>query len=389
MPLNQTPSSNSAATVGTISVADVRALIGRAAPPAVSVLMPLDPNPNSSEKTRLVLKQLTGEARRLLSNWPGADADELLRSLHDIARDDTWWRGPGRGYAHYISGDGTSMTFRLPIDVAPRAFVNAQFAVRDLLPAITGQDRFCLLSLSQNHVTLYQADRYEMRAVESLAVPGSLREALQYYEHSNDLNTHGGGPFGAGVHGQSSQRDHRKVETLQFLRSVDDAVLDAIGRDNPPPLVLAMVESMAALYRSASHHPLVVDEVVAGNPDRAPAFELHQRAVAAAAPVFAAERNRDLARFDSAGGTPLVSTDVGAVVAGAAVGRVHALLVAGHEPLWGAFDSDSTRVSVHERHQAGDEDLVNRAAIETIAHGGVVHTDVAHLATPMAALFRY
>lgn len=60
---------------------------------------------------------------------------------------------------------------------------------------------------------------------------------------------------------------------------------------------------------------------------------------------------------------------------------------------WGRYDSDRNEVGLHDRAVKGSEDLLNLAAVETLAHGGTVYAlDSDQLPEPessAAALLRF
>ena len=66
------------------------------------------------------------------------------------------------------------------------------------------------------------------------------------------------------------------------------------------------------------------------------------------------------------------------------------------ERSWGTFDEDADEVTIHEDREPGDEDLLDRAALETMLNGGTVYAvkqeamplfiSKLRLRTPMAIL---
>jgi hypothetical protein len=60
------------------------------------------------------------------------------------------------------------------------------------------------------------------------------------------------------------------------------------------------------------------------------------------------------------------------VVAASRDGRVATLFVAADGQRWGTYDESRRRVELHERPTNGAEDLLDRAALETLLHGGTV-----------------
>lgn len=73
-------------------------------------------------------------------------------------------------------------------------------------------------------------------------------------------------------------------------------------------------------------------------------------------------------------------------------GRVGTLFVASGTRRWGAFDPGTGEVDLHDEPEAGDGDLLDFAAIQTILNGGAVYvTDLAEMpnGAEVACLFRY
>ena len=54
-------------------------------------------------------------------------------------------------------------------------------------------------------------------------------------------------------------------------------------------------------------------------------------------------------------------------------GRVESLFVSLGARVWGSFDEEGDEVEVHAERQPGDEDLLDRAALETILNAGTVY----------------
>jgi hypothetical protein len=61
------------------------------------------------------------------------------------------------------------------------------------------------------------------------------------------------------------------------------------------------------------------------------------------------------------------------VVPAARLGRVEELFVAVGRQRWGRFDEVTQRVKVRNEPHAGDQDLLDLAAVQTVLHGGSVY----------------
>ena len=224
--------------------------------------------------------------------------------------------------------------------------------------------------------------------------PNSLADSLRYFEHSNDLNRHGGGQVFRGrpaehVHGQASQRDSRKSELHRYFRGVDESVCDIIGDAADAPLVLAIDAPLLPIYREVTEYPNLAEGIVAGNPDHLQANELHRHAWTVVESYFAQDRERAIARYRDSIGTARCSTFIADIVNGSAEGRVSAIFVGNDRPVWGRVDAETGLVTINSTRRQGDEDLVNRSVAQTLVHGGMAYGQVDLGVHTMAALYRY
>ncbi len=61
-------------------------------------------------------------------------------------------------------------------------------------------------------------------------------------------------------------------------------------------------------------------------------------------------------------------------------------------PLWGCFDAKQATIHIDHEQLPGSEDLLDRACVEVISHGGEVYSvpsEQIKTGAPMAAIFRY
>jgi len=83
---------------------------------------------------------------------------------------------------------------------------------------------------------------------------------------------------------------------------------------------------------------------------------------------------------------------VSAIVPEAYAGRIESLLLALDQQQWGTFDPTTSTLSLHERAEVGDEDLLNNVSTQTILYGGAVYAmEQRNMPdkTVLAAAYRY
>jgi hypothetical protein len=158
------------------------------------------------------------------------------------------------------------------------------------------------------------------------------------------------------------------------------------------PLVLACVDNLFASYRQANSYPHLFPEYVAGSPDRTSESVLHSQAWPLVASSFQKAHQFNLARLWDSWGQGHMSADVEHIVPAAYQGRVDTLFIATVGRQWGFFNNSTGKVHLSGQAVPQSQDLMNLAAIYTLANGGAVFTLLPEefpADIELAALLRY
>ena len=355
--------------------------------PCVSVQMTTHRSGPETLKGPIQLRNLLDTAEGL-----GATA-ELLAPLRELLDDDDFWQHQAEGLVLY-SAPGTFCRFRVPVEMPEHVEVSDTFRVRPLVPLVSDHDQFRVLAISQHSVRLFDADRYRIEELDLDGVPASMQEALAYDDDFPRLHRKGGGAQHLHAHGAEEEQSGAELE--RFFRAVDHALHEKFGVTGTP-LVLACVNHYQPVFASVSTaHTHVLDDVVEGNHERSSAQDLHAAAWEIANRHLSQDgRRASWQRFQDGLGTGLTATDLPTVVLSAAVGRVDPVFVAPGPSVYGSVDVDSSTVRVAESDSPAGElrvDLVDRALLDTLRHGGsVLSVDASDLpdGAEVAALLRY
>lgn len=376
----------------------------------ISLYMPTYRNESDWSQNTTRLKNLLRDARNQLrdQDYREDEIDDILADARQLLDRTGFWReNIGDGLALFIGRTFTD-AFRLPLTFDEVAVVEQQFHLKPLFPLIAANNRFYLLTLSQNDVRLYQGTHQGISEIESTEIPGSILEALRTDDDAEpglqshvqnrasgtdgermDAAFHGhGGGGGDDVSGEPQD------ELKRFFREVDESVNEYLTEESVP-LVLAGVSEYLPMYREInSYASLIDDQIVAGNPASFSVDTLHGKAWDIVEPVFLQAEKEELDRFEQLyyQDEDMASDDFHEVIPGCAYSRVDTLFVPVGEHRWGRFDSDTNTVQVHETQQPGDGDLLNYAAVSAYLNGATVHA-----LTPekmpggrsIAATFRY
>jgi len=351
---------------------------------------------------QLKLRHALQEIERRLKPYGlhAREREQLMAPLEALLDNESFWLHAARGLAIFRSPD-LFRTYRLPNTLREQVMVGEHFSLKPLFPFISGDNRFYVLALSQNEVRLFEATRSSVRLLDLPdTVPQSLAQTLQYDEAENQLEYHSsasgatvgrGGRHPAIFHGQGVGIDDTKDHLQRYCQQIDRGLHDLLHAEEEP-LVLVGVEYLQSIYRQINSYPHLLAVGVAGNPDRLKAEAIHRQAWGVVEAFFQRPRQEAVARYQQYRETERASAEVSKILPAAYYGQVESLFVAGDRELWGRFDQANNIMYIHREAANGDEDLLDRAAVQTFLHEGVVYV-VEQAEMPdcalMAAVFRY
>jgi hypothetical protein len=366
-------------TIGEIDLlgdADLAELVHHVGPAHVSLFMPAHRAGPDTRQDPIRFRNVLSRASTLLTEQEGMtarEADELLAPVRELGDDTGFWQHQADSLAVYVA-PGLMRSFRVPLELDENVAVGPRFRLRPLLPLLAGDGHYLVLAVSQNEVRLYAGTRFTIAELEPGPIPTSMADALSHEDPEAQLQFRSGGESGMfHGHGEGAEVDKKRLE--RYLRTVAHGLVERIGSGRRTPLVLASVGYYVPIFAGVSDYPALAERAVEGNPENRSAQDLHAAAWEIVAPAFEAARREAVEALQRAEGTGQTSTDVASVVQAAHEGRVNTLFLAGDSPAWGRLDGGSpATVEVHDTYQAGDDDLLDRAASETLLAGGTVYT---------------
>jgi hypothetical protein len=193
-----------------------------------------------------------------------------------------------------------------------------------------------------------------------------------------------GGTGEAIYHGQGGPAERDDVDVANFFTRQVDPVVSRWLRESDAPLVLACVDRLAPIYRSANTYAHLIDGHVSGSPAERSDDELRERAWQVVAPTLQKIEKDARRKFEDLAGSDRTSTTAQRILEAASQGRVETLFV-----------SADVATAPNARHN--EEGIVSRSAsqveeatVGTIRHGGqVLAVDQPPGSSLLAAVFRY
>jgi len=375
---------------------DIETLAGQDTGLCFSLFVPTARSGARTQKAAIHLKNVLAEAERLGAAHDGAttkDVRELLEPARALVEDEDFWNQQREGLGLFVA-NGTWVKHRLPHSVPALAYVGERFCVRPLLPALSNEDRFYVLALSQGAVRLFECTRSTEREVDLAGMPTQLEDVVGYDYEEKTLQHHtssksAGARPAANFHGHGRAKDKDEEELKRFLHAVDDGLLERIT-DRNAPLVIAAVEHVAVLFRELTAHTNVLDSGLTGSPDTARPEELHAEALEFVLPHLESRRRAAVETVEGAVSTGKAVTQLADALGLLHEGRVSTLLVRESGPVWGREAGGA--VETHEQREDGDDDLLDLAVHRALATGAEVHavpdSDLPDAAL-LAAFLRY
>lgn len=374
-----------------LSRASIEPLVRHEGSLAVSLYMPVRfQTKEDARESAVHLKHLvqTAEAQVLACESVEAKARALLARLEQFATGET---PPltAPGIALFAAHDFFRV-FELGAQVAEQVTVGPHFEVKRLL-GLMSVGPFYVLALSQKHVRLLRASAQGIEEVEVHDAPENLFATFENENFERQLQFHTASrPDMVNARISHGGAREPKGRILEFFRKVDRGVTETIQNHNTP-LVLASVNYLRPLYHEVSAYPALLKEALPGNADYLKAEELLAAGQAVIRRHLETENYTHFASYQQLKGTEQASGNSREIVASSDQGRVLFLFVPEGAVQWGRVDA-LREVHLHAQREAGDEELVNHAAVKTLACGGQVRVlppSEFDEGVRMAAIFRY
>jgi hypothetical protein len=387
--------------VDIIDLGKLQDLLQKKANLCVSLYMPTHPVGREQQQDPIRLKNLLSETRAELAKrgLRHPEVETLIEPAERLLSNSSFWQHQSQGLAMFIADD-IFQTYRLPLRFEPFVAIAENFHIKPILPLVSGNQDFYILAISQNEIRFLHGDRFDIAEVDLESIPTSLQEALWFDDPERQLQFHTGTAASSGVggarpsifHGHGVTDDDAKIELLRYFQKVNQGLMNLL-RDEQAPLVLAGVDYLLPIYRSANDYPYLVEDAIIGNPDELSAEELHRAAWRLVKPIVRKELHESLDRYQELMGTNsgLSSNQIEEIVPAAFHGRIDTLFVTLGAQVWGTYDGDEMAAEVNNNYQPGDQDLLDFAASNTILNGGNVYAlEIERMPDELvAAIFRF
>jgi len=343
--------------------------------------------------------QLQEASRRLgEKGHDQAFVERLLEPGYDLIRNNEFWTRLSPGLAVFIA-DGFFKYIKMPLAPAEETLVlEPSFYVTPLVQILASSEYFYLLVISKQCAKLFKADAWGMQIVP-VELPQSIEEVKRV--SGLDATTFRSGSSGSraprysqegSYHGAGGGNPDGKDNMLVYFEAVDDILWEKVFNKENAPLVLAGVEYVLPIYRSACDYHNVWPEALTGNRDQQETTSLYQEAKQLMQPYFEQRQNKALNLYLNNSANARTSSIAADVIPATYYSQVSHLFVCKGEHIWGTFDEMSNELNFHDTPDQGGEDLLDNAVEKTLANGGEVfllEREKMPAESQIAAIMRY
>ncbi len=357
----------------------LKSLIAQQGKWCVSLYMPTHRAGREQQQDPIRLKNLLAQAEtKLLANGlRRPEIQKLMQPAEELLWNKDFWQHPGDGLAIFLTNDSHKI-YRLPVQFKEQLSTGTSFHFKPLLPCLGRGIKFYVLALSLNNIRLFEGNADTISEIQ-LNFPTSMEEALWTDDPEKHLNMHSGsistgeGKGGAGIFHGHNPADDEKKNILRFFQSVNDGLND-LQEEKNIPMVLAGVEYLLPIFREASSHQNLLEDVIEGNPDRENLTELHEKAWKIIRPLFEESQKKAFEKFEQLNGqkSDLATSDLQEAVKAAVIGQVETIFVPLESQKWGRYDAANHKVTLRDKPEPQDEDLFDFAATQTLLNSGQV-----------------
>lgn len=360
----------------------------------ISIFLPTHKAGEDVQKDPICFKNLLVEAEKKLKDrgMKSRDIENFLEGPRKLLDQPSFWRHNDNGLAVFITDDGFKY-YRIPYSFSDKVMLDNHFLITPLIPMITLEGTFCILTLSQKNIRFLRCTRNDFELINMGKTPTSMEEFLKFDVYHPNLQHHAGqgGNRNAIFHGHGGAKDTDTKEVENYLKTVENHVTSFLKKSNDP-LLLAGIDKAIDIYKKVNHYNRLLDQSVSGNPDPKSDKELKDEAWEVIKSYFLQDMFHDIERFGDLSGSNKRSDNLTKIVEAAYYGKIDSLFIPIDAYSWGWFDQDRNTVHHSAEPQKRDHDLINMAAIKTLIQDGDVYAlDKENMPndSSIAAIFRY
>jgi hypothetical protein len=361
-----------------LSIYQLRELLDTPTPPCISLYQPTHRRHPDNQQDPIRYRNLVDQAEASLRReYPGREVRPLLDPFRALQDDREFWNHALDGLAVF-GAPGVFRAYRLQRTVPELTVVAESYHTKPLLRFVQSADRYQVLGLGRDAVLMWEGNRDVLDPIDPAdEVPRSVGVVLGE---------------GAAPRGPGFANDPADIDTEQFFRAVDRAVLEQHSRPSGLPLVLVALAENQEVFRRFSQSPFLLADGVRFDPGSLAPERLREEVWGVVQPRYL-QRLADLVgAFEEARSKHQASGDPSDIAQAAVASRVATLLVEAQRELPGHLDPATGRIEHADLAHPAVDDLLDDLAELVLQRGGevvVVPADRMPTQSGAAAIYRF
>jgi hypothetical protein len=359
---------------------DFRNIVSIQHPYCISIYMPFFRNGAEIQQNPIRFKNLLSEAEKLLvkRGKRATEASWMLTSAKRFLNFHSFWQYDASGLAAFIA-PGIVKIFRTPSSFRETIMIGDHFYIRPVLPMITSHMKYYMLDLNLSGVRLYSGSRYLFSRIESETLPGPIENVLLSDFSEKHTQFYGtslpGDSESPVIYGYGHDTDNQTRRIIEYFNIVNNAVTSLLNKTNSP-LITAGVDYLHPIYHKVNSYPQLLDKGIHLDIALFSDQQMHDQSLELVQPYYATRKQYDKEQYRMLAGkkSSTAVNDIQSIVAGALHGRVNTLFLVNTSVVtWGQLQKSDQSVTIHDHQLAGDDELIERAAVDTLQRGGSVY----------------
>ena len=382
--------------VSSFSKNELKVLLSSSEPIYVSIFL----SPKTVSKSVSAIRQkvleitLSIQVQMVQYGYPESLVSELLQHLERL-KEPLLSQGSSESLAVFLTPN-LFRCYRIPgICTESLTVSKQQFHLKPLLPFLAESGLFYLLTFGQNRIRLLQGSASGLIQILPAELPAALENLLKLSYRMEQFQVEN--MVLSSVRSAANPIDTLDEQAENLRQSIQhyckrlDNQLKIFLEPQQAPLILAGTSHILSLYRRISTCQQLLKPEISGNPDAMKLEHLHQQSYAIVQKELQRQIECNLQHYQQAVERNNASNHLGEIVAAANSGKITTLLLSPSLEKWGKFNPYIGEVEVHAVPEPGDVNLVELAAIQTLAYQGlfyIVQPERMSVQASIAAIFR-
>jgi hypothetical protein len=359
--------------------------------PLISITMPTHRMGEEIKQDPIRFKNLLAEVAEELTDrgMKQAEIDEILKPARELLKKPMFWSHQDNGLVVYLA-QGYFNHFQLPYSVHEKAYINTHFLITPILPMVSPDGTFNVLSISRKNARLLRCTRKESTDITPEDMSTDIDDYLEVAKEKQ-LQFHTGvDGTKAMFFGHGSGDEVQRPVLESYFREMEKAITAKLKEENNP-LVLVGLEDNLAFYNSINSYHRTVEDTVDTNPDDMKDHDLKENGWEKIQSYFLKDMYNSLDQFSEQSNTK-VSNNLSEVIESTVMGKSKTIFMTMADDRWGHYDEETHEVHLTDKPANNDVDLLNWLAVKGIETGSNVYIlprEEMPIKSTVAAEFRF